>query len=205
MSLLSRRGPAAAPLGSTHSSVLDEHTVATGTGRPGLWQRIARRALEGGHPWGELDVWTSRYGYTSYCLVVYPPGATRTDRIRFRLMRAWPPIGMLLGIFTVIVVGQTQPLIGALAAGAAVFAIGALGSARIAGAAGRRIRTLQTCQGDAGTSALDRGPQDALDALRAALFDAEQEWRAGRIDAVRFEAVWSEVWSDLGDAALTRP
>lgn len=173
--------------------------------RPSAGARAIARVLEGPHVWGEFEVWTSRYGYTSHCLVVYPPGSSRSDRVRFRALRVWPPIGMLLGVLAVIVAGQTLPLAGALLVGALVYATGAFCLALLAGPRRRRIRTLQTCRGDEGTGAFDRGPEHALDEFSGRLLEAEKSRRDGLIDAVGFEAVWGAVWSELGDATPRRP
>lgn len=158
--------------------------------------------LEGAHHWGELEVWTSRYGYTSHCLVVWPPGATRGERIRFRAIRVWPPLGLLVGLLVFVVAGQTLPLVGAAVLGGLACATGAGALALLAGPARRQVRILQTCRGDEGTSALDRGPHRALEELSDRMLTAEHDWRAGRIDAVHFEAVWHEVWRALGARSL---
>lgn len=188
MSIVPRRRTRAVPVVAT-----EQRAEATRLGR-----RVLQRILDGPHPWGEFEVWPSRYGYTSFCLVVYPPGAARRERLRFRAMRAWPPFGMLLGLVAMAVASQSMPAMVAFVIGGAVYGGGALALARLAGPSRRRIRTLRTCRGDDGTSALDRGPQQAMEDLSALLLAAEHELRSGRIDAVEFEVVWGEVWRRLG-------
>ncbi|WP_375388579.1 DUF6611 family protein [uncultured Amnibacterium sp.] len=194
MSIVSRRRAALPP------ARWDRAAAPKGPGLPG---RALRRVLEGPHEWGDLEIWTSRYGYTGCCLVVHPPGTTRRERIRYRLLRGWPPIGMLLGVLVLIVSAHHLPLGVAVLAGGAAYGAGALGLARLAGPARKRIRTLQTCRGDDGTDALDRGPQQLLDRLAARLLDAERRRRAGGLDAVGFEAVWGDVWHELGAGRST--
>lgn len=173
--------------------------------RPSLGRRAVRRVLEGPHEWGELEVWGGRYGCTSSCLVVYPPGATRSERIRYRAMRGWPGLGILLGVLTTLVLAQRIPFVSSALAGLAVYAAGALALAGVAGRGRRGIRTLDACRGDEGVVGMDRGPAQELDRLAATLIEAEQRYRAGAIDAVGFEAAWGEAWRELGDPRLARP
>ncbi|GAA2750107.1 DUF6611 family protein [Amnibacterium kyonggiense] len=173
--------------------------------RPSLARRAARRVLEGPHGWGELEVWGGRYGCTSSCLVVFPPGAARGERIRYRAMRAWPALGILLGVLTTVAVAQRVPFVLAAAAGVTVYTAGALALAGIAGRGRRAIRTLTACRGDEGTVGLDRGPAAELDRFAAVLILAERRHRAGDLDAVGFEAIWGAVWQELGDPRYHRP
>lgn len=118
----------------------------------------------------------------------------RSERIRFRLMRAWPPFGMLLGLVVVVAAAHAVPLGVAGVLGAAVFGGGSLGLALLAGPSRRRIRELRAWRGDEGMGVRDRGPQAELDELSAVLLEAEHDHRTGRIDAVAFELVHGEVW-----------
>lgn len=173
--------------------------------RAPLGQRVVRRVLEGPHGWGELEVWGGRYGFTSSCLVVFPPGASRSERIRYRVMRAWPALGILLGVLATVAVAQRAPFVLAAGAGCAVYAVGALALAGLAGRGRRAIRTLDACRGDEGTVGLDRGPAADLDRFAAMLILAERRHRAGDLDAVGFETVWGAVWQELGDPRYHRP
>ena len=172
--------------------------------RPPLGTRAARRILEGPHAWGELDVWPSRYGCTSFALVVYPPGATRSERIRFRLLRSWPPVGILLGLVVLIAAAHVFPFVLAVLSGAAAYGAGALALGVLAGPGRHRIRELRTCRGHEGTGALDLGQQAELDELSTVLLAAEHELDARTIDEVTFELVHGEVWRRLGAARLRR-
>ena len=188
MSIVPRRRTRAVPVVAT-----EQRAEATRLGR-----RVLQRILEGPHPWGEFEVWPSRYGSTSFCLVVYPPGAVRSERLRFRAMRAWPPLGMLLGLVAMAVASQSMPVVVALVIGGAVYGGGALALARLAGPGRRQIRTLRTSRSTDGSSALDWGPQQTMEDLAALLLAAEHEHRSGRIDAVEFELAWGEVWHRIG-------
>ena len=159
--------------------------------------RLLRRVLDGKYAWGDIEVWSSRYGYTSSCLVVYPPGSTSADRIRFRLLRSWPPIGMLLGLVAVGIAGHRLPWEAAVGIGIGVYAAGAALLAVVAGPDRRRVRTLQTCRDDQGTGGLDRGPQDQLDGLVELLVENERRLRAGLIDAAQHEAIWGRAWDQI--------
>jgi hypothetical protein len=170
--------------------------------RPGLSRRVLRRVVEGPHAWGELEVWPSRYGYTSYCLALYPPGATRSERIRFRLLRAWPPIGILLGLVAGVAGAQVLPAVVALLLGGAAYGAGASGLALLAGPGRHRIRTVRACRGDAGLSAFDRGQLELVSELTDRLLEAEQAQQDGRLDAVAFELVHGEVWARLSAPQL---
>ena len=196
MSIVPRRRAPARPIVAVPPELAPE--------RPGIGQRVLRRVVEGAHEWGDLEVWPSRYGYTSYCLVVYPPGATLSERVRFRLMRSWPPLGMLLGITVVIAAAHVLPLLVAGVIGASVYAGGGMGLAVLAGPGRRRIRTLRTCRGGEGAGSLDRGPQSTLDELAAVLLDAEHARREGLLDAAALEVVQGEVWQRLGSRGLQR-
>ncbi len=167
-------------------------------GRHRHGRRLLRRLLEGRHLWGELEVWSSRYGYTTYCLVVYPPGSTAAERIRFRALRSWAPLGFVLSTFTVLLAGQALPFAAALGTGIAVYAAGALLLACIAGPNRRLIRTLQTCRGNEGIGGLDRGPQDLPDGVIELLLESERQFEAGETDAVDYEAAWGRAWQVLG-------
>lgn len=182
-----------------HGLSAQHASAAAGTpgARPKPRHRLLRRLLEGRYTWGDIEVCSSRYGYTSYCLVVYPPGSTSADRIRFRLLRSWPPLGVILGLVAVCIAAEGLPLQLALAIGVGVYSAGLLLFAVIAGPDRRRVRTLQTCRGDDGSGGLDRGPQDQLDGLVELLIDNEQRLRAGLIDAAHHEVVWGSAWDHL--------
>lgn len=173
------------------------HAAAESDARPLVPTRLLRRVLEGKYTWGELEVWSSRYGYTSFCLVVYPPGSTSHDRIRFRMMRSWPPVGMILGLVAVDIAGHRLPLQAALGIGLGVYFAGALLLALVAGPGRRRVRTLQTCRGDDGTDGFDQGPQARLDEIAELLIENEHKLRAGVIDPAQHEAVWSAAWDQV--------
>jgi hypothetical protein len=201
MSIVPRRR-AALPIPGLSGPVLARPSTVV---RPALQRRLVRRLLEGPHAWGELEVWGGRYGWTSSCLVVFPPGASRSERIRYRAMRTWPAVGILLGVLTTVVVAQRVPFVLAAGAGCAVYAAGALALAGLAGRGRRAIRTLDACRGDEGTVGLERGPAAELDRFAAVLILAERRFRAGDLDAVGFEAVWGAVWQELGDPRYHRP
>ena len=167
-------------------------------------ERLAARLLDGPHVWGAVEVWSSRYGFTTCCLSVYPPGATRRDRARFRAMRAWPPLGILLVAAVLIGVGHSFPQVAAIALAAAAYCSGALGAALVAGPSRRLIRKVQWQREEVAGAGSNRDRQDRLDGLAVRLVEAERCWRAGLIDAVRFELVWGEVWRELGDTSTGR-
>ncbi|BBY41261.1 hypothetical protein MMAN_53950 [Mycobacterium mantenii] len=59
------------------------------------------RLFDGAHPWGSYEATVSRYGVRRYSLIIYPPGASTTDRWLARLWRGWPITGaalLLLGV-----------------------------------------------------------------------------------------------------------
>jgi hypothetical protein len=192
MSIVSRRAAHPAAL-RTRGGALHP------AGRPSLAGRALRRVLVGPHEWGELDVWSSRYGYTGYCLAVFPPGSTASERIRFRLLRSWPPVGLLLGLAVLITAAQHLPFELALLPAAAAYAAGWAALALIAGARRTQIRTLRTGRDEYGTVP-DDGAHDELEACADTLREAERLRRAGALDAVGFEAAWGAVWNRLPDA-----
>ncbi|MGT2425411.1 DUF6611 family protein [Amnibacterium kyonggiense] len=200
MSIVPRRRAAspARPLPRPHGS------AAPAPRRSSLAGRLARRVLDGRHEWGALEVWGGRYGCTTSCLVVHPPGTARGERIRYRALRSWPGPGLLLAVLATVLVAHRLPFALAAAAGVAVYAAGALALTAVAGRGRRAIRTLQACRGDEGVVGMDRGPAHELDRLAAMLLEAEQRHRAGELDGVGFEAVWGAVWRELGDPRLTR-
>lgn len=159
--------------------------------------RIAERVLEGRHRWGDLSVWRSRSGWTTCELVVVPPGATRSTRIRLRLLRLWPPVGLLLGVWAVAAAGRAVPMAAAILAGVGVYALGAAGLAALAGPGRHGVRTLRTCSADDGTSGADLARLLLMQVVAAQLVAAERGLRAGRLDEVGFEAEWGSAWRRL--------
>ena len=191
MSIVSRR--------AAHSAPRTRGGAFHAPGLPSPARRALRRVLVGPHEWGELDVWSSRYGYTGYCLAVFPPGSTTGERIRFRLLRSWPPIGLLLGLAVLIVAAQHLPFELALLPAAATYLAGWAALAVIAGARRRQIRTLRAGRDEYGAMP-DEGAHEELEACADALREAERLRRAGALDAVGFEAAWGDVWDRLPDA-----
>lgn len=166
--------------------------------------RIVDRLLEGRHRWGDLSVWRSRSGWTTCELVVVPPGATRSMRIRLRLMRLWPPVGLLLGVWTVAAAGRTLPIAAAILAGVGVYVLGAAAFAALAGPGRHGVRTLRICSADEGTSGDDLARLLLMQVVAAQLVAAERGLRAGRLDEVGFEAAWGSAWRRLADAGSRR-
>jgi hypothetical protein len=197
MSIVSRR--------AAHPAALRSRGGARrASDRPTLARRAVRRVVVGPHEWGELDVWSSRYGYTGYCLAVFPPGSTTSERIRFRLLRSWPPIGVLVGLAVLIVAAQRLPFELALLPAAATYLAGWAALAVLAGARRTQIRTLRAGRDQYGTIPDDGGAHEELEACADVLQEAERLHREGAVDAVGFEVAWGAVWDRLAPAPRGR-
>ena len=66
------------------------------------------RLRDGAHPWGSYEAVVGRYGVRRYSLIIYPPGASTTDRRLARLWRAWPIIAATLMLLCVMVFGTAM-------------------------------------------------------------------------------------------------
>jgi len=157
---------------------------------------VRTRIVDGPHRWGRLDVRpVGRTMWETRTLVVYPPGTDRHERLLLRLAHAWPLAGVVVaGAATV--AWTSAPVLGALV-GFALYALGFL----VLRSATRRLRplvrslTVTTFHGSGrpevhGQVHLFAVSLDALSAFEDAL-------RAGRVDAVAFEAAWGHVWNAL--------
>jgi Family of unknown function (DUF6611) len=64
----------------------------------GLLRRVCLRLLDGGHPWGSLDLQPDRFGVIRHRLVVFPPGISESERRRVRVARGLPAWGAVMWI-----------------------------------------------------------------------------------------------------------
>lgn len=168
--------------------------AASRAGSVGRW--LLRRAA-GAAPWGGVDVWPSRYGYTHYRITVYPPGTTATERVWLRLWRRWPAIAAGLGLLVVCGAGGVLGVAGAAVAAGLAAAAALLGLAR----ATRRQRSgIRSRQGGMEHVADHPTPVGEM-ALIAECWDrlvaADRLLASGALTAAQHELVWAEVWEAM--------
>jgi len=165
-------------------------------------QRIARwifTVIDGAHPWGSIHSSVDRRGTTSFVLVVFPPGLSAAGRRRVRLWRAWPGIGLLL-LMPTLVVGHLMGSV-RVAFAVAIMCYLALGFAafRAASPGRAQVRELWTTdspeEGKAGELRLV-----LLERLVDALAQAEIARERGLWGADEFRRTWAEVYDELDPA-----
>ena len=164
--------------------------------RSGAAADLRARVVDGPHVWGSCSVRpVGRTMWSSRTLVVFPPGTTRSERARLRAWSTWPGVGALLAVAVMAALAGSPGL--GTAAAVVVYAAGFVTLARVT----RRLRpgvrsvTVTTFHGNGrpevhGQVHLFAVSLDALSAFEDAL-------RAGRVDAVAFEAAWGHVWNAL--------
>jgi hypothetical protein len=157
------------------------------------WQRL----LDGDSRAGVFDVRPDRFGMTRYRLTVYPPGITDDERRRLRVWRSWPVWGLLWWLGCQIVTSQFSGPWTALAlATASTLAAGLVARA---GAGGARVHTLHAMVMAGHHDPVATAARARLEGLADELQLADQQLRAGALNAVGHEAIWWRVY----DAAAT--
>lgn len=158
--------------------------------------RLRSRVLDGQHVWGRYSVRpVDRTMWSTTTLVVHPPGASRSERIRLRVWSAWPGLGALAAIATMAGLGA-WPVVRTVAA-VAVYAAGFAVLARTT----RRLRpqvrsvTVTTFHGHGRPEV--HGDVPTLRWAHDALTAAERSLTSGGSRPVDFEAAWAEVWNVL--------
>lgn len=157
-----------------------------------LWSWI----VDGRHVWGRYTVRpVDRTMWSTTTLVVFPPGATRSERARLRAWSAWPGVGALVAIATMAALAA-WPVCGTVAA-VAVYAAGFAVLAR----GTRRLRpqvrsvTVTTFHGHGRPEV--HGDVPMLRRAHVSLTVAEQALGDGGLRPVDFEAAWADVWNAL--------
>lgn len=169
------------------------------TVRKSLWRRL----LDGGRPWGSLEVWPTRYGVTRYRLTVFPPGTRPDDRVLLRAWRGWPAWGLTTFLVFEILLGPTIAPGTALGVSAGIaLGAGALLAAMTGGTRGN-VRTLSAVR--------QAGIRDTSDAetfaefcsLARGLADADRMLAAGDIGPAEHELLVWRVYDRMSVAART--
>jgi hypothetical protein len=175
-----------------------EPDVSQPTQRAPAELRWWSRLLDGAHPWGSFDATVSRYGVRRYRLIIYPPGASTTDRQLARLWRGWPITGAVLGLLAVMLLGNVVAAPDTvLAFAVAVYvSIGALLFLR-AGPARVRVRSVSIAVMPKSTDAREQRRYREWRALVAILTRADRLLRTGAISLVEQEATWWEAYDRL--------
>lgn len=159
-------------------------------------RRLLRRAA-GREPWGGLDIWPSRYGWTHYRLTLHPPGADVRERIQLQVWRALPLIAAGLALVVLCAAGCVVDL--AAAIGLAVAAAVAV-TAAVAWRT-RRVRPLLVSRHggteDLGDRLLPVGDMELITHWWDALTTADAALRAGTISVADHELVWAAAWESL--------
>jgi hypothetical protein len=177
------------------------HDIGTCSPLRRWWLRL----LDGERPWGAIDFRPDRYGVTRYRLVVYPPGITEMERRRLRVWRGWPLWGAALWVACEIwLTPQIGPWPALAASTAAALAGGAVSSA-LAGDARTQVRVLAvvTMAGydDPATLATCR----RLRSLAMTLIHADQTRALGLISPTEHEALWWQVYDEIGSDRFPTP
>lgn len=157
---------------------------------------VRTRIVDGPHRWGRLDVRpVGRTMWATRTLVVHAPGTDRREGMLLRAVRVWPFVGLVLA-GAVTVAAQSAPAAGA-AVGLGLYALVHVLLLR----ATRRLRplvrqlTVTTFHGNGRPEV--HGDVDLFAVSVDALTAYEDALRAGRVDAVAFEAAWAHVWNAL--------
>lgn len=139
-----------------------------------------------------------RYGVAYHRLVVLAPGATRRDHRLLRLHQEMPLLALVLAVGVTLMLGPTLGGTGALAAAVAAGVVSLAASRHLTWGTRQQAVRIDTCTG------LDLAPLPSraarlaqLQAI-ARLRSGEADVRAGRMTPVEFEAVWHEVYEDVG-------
>jgi hypothetical protein len=169
--------------------------------RTGLLSRGWLRLLDGGRPWGFIDIRPDRFGVTRYRLVVYPPGISEAERHRVRVARGWPMWGALVWVTCEILLTNTAAPWAALAISTAASLGSGLVAFALAGAPRTRVRTLAAMVMAGHNDPISVAARDRLEELAATLLEADERRAAGQISATQHEMVWWQVYDQMSPSA----
>jgi hypothetical protein len=163
---------------------------------PGLLRRVCLRLLDGGHPWGSLDLQPDRFGVIRHRMVVFPPGISESERRRVRVARGWPAWGAVVWISCEISLsGLIEPRIAFAISTATCLALG-LAARAVAGEPRTQVRTMAVTVMAGHRDAVSDATLDTLRNLAEMLFDADERRAKGQITAIEHEAIWWRVYDD---------
>jgi Family of unknown function (DUF6611) len=163
----------------------------------GLLRRCWLRLLDGEHPWGSFDVWHDRFGVTRYCLVVFPPGITESERRRVRLARGWPLWGALTWVLCEIGLNQLTGPGSALAVSTAATVGLGLAAMAAAGEPRIRVRAMAATVMAGHHDPVSKAVRDSLEKLASSLFEADERLSLGVISRTEHEAIWWRVYDQM--------
>jgi hypothetical protein len=170
-------------------------------GRTGLFRGGWLRLLDGGRPWGSIDISPDRFGVTRYRLIVYPPGISEAERRRVRIARGWPLWGALVWVVCEILLSDPTAPWTALTI-STVACIGAgLVSFAMAGAPRTRVRTLAAMVMAGHHDPVSGAARDRLEHLAETLMDADERLAADQISPTQHEMVWWQVYDQMSPSS----
>lgn len=161
-----------------------------------MWHRqtsLVTRPARG--DWGFLETSIARYGETRVRLLLLPPDTTDQQRRMWRLMRAWPLIGLVIGGAATL---ATADVVGP----AAAFVLGVvvwLGPAlslwiALSGFVSRIHERWITCALGCEDSDAERAE---LERMARALAAAEGDWRHETASRGTFDETWARAYAAL--------
>lgn len=164
-----------------------------------------RRLLDGGRTWGSLRIDANHYGVVRYKLVVFPPGISGDERVLLRLWRTWPLWGLVLFLFSDIVLTQFLAPTMALVISLTLTLGGGAVAMALAGNTRAAVRSLAVV--------VVRGYEDPesdrafhrLDELATLLVEADHHLNEGVLTPTEHEAVVWRVYDRLAPSRDSAP
>jgi hypothetical protein len=167
----------------------------------GLLRRVCLRLLDGERPWGSFQIQPDRFGGIRYCLVVFPPGISASERRRVRVARGWPAWGLVAWIVCEICLSQlTRPHIAIAISTAVCVALGVAARA-VAGQPRIQVRTMAVTVMAGLHDPGSKATRERLRNLAETLFEADERRAMGQVTATEHEAIWWRVYDQLDSAA----
>jgi hypothetical protein len=186
---------------STTNHGVPSTTASLGTG--GVMHMLAslgRRALEGNHPWGTVDIAPAgRSGCSRFRVDVYAPGITHGERRALRFHRSWPITGLVLVALMLVVLGSEFPPTVVMVTSLAMYAAGWWASSLATRELRSRTHRVEATFITTGGRVEVFGQYDLFCATSHRLDELDRAARTGEITPAQYEALWAGVYNSVED------
>lgn len=165
---------------------------------------FVRRLAGGGARWGTVQVWPASPGlWERVRVTVYPPGTSAEQRRALRFAHGWPITGAIACFIGVVAMSGSSPIVAPIVA--LVIYLGGLWiGARLTHDVRRDSRTITASTVFIAGEMKEYGDVRLLEETRARLANLERLRLRGRIDPIRYEAEWADVYYSLPSLAPSR-